>query len=156
MLQGHSSLRKLTGAIALMLSLVLVVAMACGGDDEPAAPTAAPATAVPATAAPQPTATPEPAPAGGGTLIVANDLIGPKVFRPSLITGGAHSAFGLQDWGFYDFLLQADHSNPLVFGEVGTSGIATAWELDDELTELTVHHPERRRVPLRRRWDSRP
>ena len=139
MLHSQKSLGKLTGAIALMLSLVLVVAMACGGDEEEptAAPaTAAPATAVPATAAPAPTATPEPEPAGGGTLIVANDLIGPKVFRPSLITGGAHSAFGLQDWGFYDFLLQADHSNPLNFGEVGTSGIATAWELDDELTEL--------------------
>ena len=137
MLQGHSSFKKLTGAIALMLSAVLIVAMACGGDDEPAPePTAAPATAVPATAAPAPTATPEPEPAGGGTLIVANDLIGPKVFRPSLITGGAHSAFGLQDWGFYDFLLQADHSSPLTFGEVGTSGIATAWTVDDELTEI--------------------
>ena len=126
MLQGHLSFRRLTGAIALMLSAVLVVAMACGGGDETptkAAATTVPATAVPATAAPAPTATPEPA--GGGTLIVANDLIGPKMFRPSLITGGAHSAFGLQDWGFYDFLLQADHSNPLVFGEVGTSGIAT-------------------------------
>ena len=73
---------------------------------------------------------------GGGTLIVANDLIGPKVFRPSLITGGAHSAFGLQDWGFYDFLLQADHSKPLVFGEVGTSGIATAWTVADDLSEI--------------------
>ncbi len=137
MLQSHKSFGKLTGAIALMLSLVLVVAMACGGDEDPTpAPTRAPATAVPATAAPAPTATPEPEPAGGGTLIVANDLIGPKVFRPSLITGGAHSAFGLQDWGFYDFLLQADHSNPLVFGEVGTSGIATAWTVADDLSEI--------------------
>ena len=67
---------------------------------------------------------------------MANDLIGPKVFRPSLVTGGAHASFGLQDWGFYDFLLQADHSNPLVFGEVGTSGIATAWNVADDLSEI--------------------
>ena len=53
-----------------------------------------------------------------------------------MITGGAHSAFGLQDWGFYDFLLQADHSKPLVFGEVGTSGIATAWTVADDLSEI--------------------
>ena len=136
MLQSQSSLKKLSGALALVLSLVLVVAMACGGDKEEPTQAPAPATAVPATAAPAPTATQAPAPAGGGTLIVANDLIGPKVFRPSLVTGGGHSAFGLQDWGFYDFLLQADHSNPLVFGEVGTSGIATAWTVDDELTEI--------------------
>jgi peptide/nickel transport system substrate-binding protein len=137
MLQGHSSFKRLTGAIALMLSAVLIVAMACGGGDETptkAAATTAPATAVPATAAPAPTATTEPA--GGGTLIVANDLVGPKVFRPSLITGGAHSAFGLQDWGFYDFLLQADHSSPLDFGEVGTSGIATAWTVADDQSEI--------------------
>ena len=137
MLQSHSSFKKLTGAIALMLSAVLIVAMACGGGDETptkAAATTAPATAVPATAAPAPTATTEPA--GGGTLIVANDLVGPKVFRPSLITGGAHSAFGLQDWGFYDFLLQADHSSPLDFGEVGTSGIATAWTVADDQSEI--------------------
>ena len=137
MLQGHSSFKKLTGAIALVLSAVLVVAMACGGGDETptkAAATTAPATAVPATAAPAPTATTEPA--GGGTLIVANDLVGPKVFRPSLITGGAHSAFGLQDWGFYDFLLQADHSNPLNFGEVGTSGMATAWTVAEDQSEI--------------------
>ena len=137
MLQGHSSFKKLTGAIALVLSAVLIVAMACGGGDETptkAAATTAPATAVPATAAPAPTATTEPA--GGGTLIVANDLVGPKVFRPSLITGGAHSAFGLQDWGFYDFLLQADHSSPLDFGEVGTSGIATAWTVADDQSEI--------------------
>ena len=136
MLQSQSSLKKLSGALALVLSLVLVVAMACGGDEEDPTQAPAPATAVPATAAPAPTATQAPAPGGGGTLIVANDLIGPKVFRPSLVTGGGHSAFGLQDWGFYDFLLQADHSNPLVFGEVGTSGIATAWTVDDELTEI--------------------
>ncbi len=137
MLQGHSSFKKLTGAIALVLSAVLIVAMACGGGDETptkAAATTAPATAVPATAAPAPTATTEPA--GGGTLIVANDLVGPKVFRPSLITGGAHSAFGLQDWGFYDFLLQADHSNPLNFGEVGTSGMATAWTVAEDQSEI--------------------
>ena len=137
MLQGHSSFKKLTGAIALVLSAVLIVAMACGGGDETptrAAATTAPATAVPATAAPAPTATTEPA--GGGTLIVANDLIGPKVFRPSLITGGAHSAFGLQDWGFYDFLLQADHSNPLEFGDVGTTGLVTAWTVADDQSEI--------------------
>ena len=122
MLQSQSSLKKLSGALALVLSLVLVVAMACGGDKEEPTQAPAPATAVPATAAPAPTATPEPEPGGGGTLIVANDLIGPKVFRPSLVTGGGHSAFGLQDWGFYDFLLQADHSSPLVFGEVGDLG----------------------------------
>ena len=69
-------------------------------------------------------------------MVVANDLIGPKVFRPSLVTGGAHSSFGLQDWGFYDFLLQADHSNPLVLGEVGTSGIATAWTVANDLSEI--------------------
>ena len=137
MLQGHSSFKKLTGAIALMLSAVLIAAIACGGGDETptrAAATTAPATAVPATAAPAPTATTEPA--GGGTLIVANDLIGPKVFRPSLITGGAHSAFGLQDWGFYDFLLQADHSNPLEFGDVGTTGLVTAWTVADDQSEI--------------------
>jgi ABC-type transport system substrate-binding protein len=136
MLQSQSSLKKLSGALALVLSLVLVVAMACGGDKEEPTQAPAPATAVPATAAPAPTATPEPEPGGGGTLIVANDLIGPKVFRPSLVTGGGHSAFGLQDWGFYDFLLQADHSSPLDFGEVGTSGIATAWTVADDQSEI--------------------
>ncbi len=77
------------------------------------------------------------APAGGGTLIVANDLIGPRAFRPSLLTGGAHSAFGLQDWGFYDFLLRADYSAPPDFGAVGNGGIATAWDLDSGRTKIT-------------------
>ena len=32
--------------------------------------------------------------------------------------------------------MQADHSNHLVFGEVGTSGIATAWTVADDLSEI--------------------
>ena len=100
------------------------------------APTSTPTqTPVQPMATPRPNLMPEPS-GGGGTLIVANALIGPKIFRPSLITGGAHSAFGLQDWGFYDFLLQADHSNPLNFGEVGTTGIATAWTVAEDQSEI--------------------
>ena len=78
---------------------------------------------------------------GGGTLIIANDLIGPKAFRPSLITGGAHSAFGLQDWGFYDFLIRADYSAAPVFGKAGSGGIATAWDLASDRSKITFSSP---------------
>ena len=67
---------------------------------------------------------------------MATELVGPRVFRPSRVTGGSYAAFGLQSWGFYDFLLQADHSNPPVLGGVGTSGIANAWIVADDLSEI--------------------
>jgi len=119
--------------LTLLVALLATAAVACGGDDDatavPAAAPTAQATAVPAT---------EPPPAaGGGTLIVANDLIGPRAFRPSLLTGGAHSAFGLQDWGFYDFLIRADYSAPPSFGEAGTDGLAISWEVAPDRSTLT-------------------
>ena len=127
--------------LTLLVALLATAAVACGsGDDDEvaAAPTArattVPATAVPATAVP---ATEPPPAAGGGTLIVANDLIGPRAFRPSLLTGGAHSAFGLQDWGFYDFLIRADYSAPPGFGVPGSGGIATSWEVAPDRSQIT-------------------
>ena len=119
-------------AMGLLVALVATAVVACGSSDTAAEPTKAGsvATPVPATA----TVAPQ---AGGGTLIVANDLIGPRVFRPSLVTGGAHSAFGLQDWGFYDFLLRADYSAPPNFGEPGSGGLATSWELAPDRSKIT-------------------
>ena len=125
-----------TIVLGLLSALLAIVVVACGGSDDadptasgaqattPAAATAAPATAVPPAA-------------GGGTLIVSNDLIGPRAFRPSLLTGGAHSAFGLQDWGFYDFLLRADYAAPPEFAQAGSDGLATAWEVSSDRTTLT-------------------
>ncbi len=127
---------RLTSAIvmSLLVALFAMAAVSCGSDDAeeeaPAAkaePTKKPAAKAEPTKAP-PTAVPPKE--GGGTLIVANDLIGPRAFRPSVITGGAHSAFGLQDWGMYDFLLRADYSAPPDFGEPGGDGLATSWVLD--------------------------
>jgi len=106
--------------IGLLFALLAIAAVACGGDDKSADPSAATVS-----------------PSGGGTLIVANDLIGPRAFRPSLITGGAHSAFGLQDWGFYDFLVRADYSAPPTFGVPGPNGLATSWELSSDRSKIT-------------------
>ena len=113
----------------LLIALATALAVACSSDDgaDDAAAAAAPTTA-PAAPAPE---------EGGGTFIIANDLIGPKAFSPSLITGGAHSAFGLQDWGFYDFLIRADYSAAPVFGKAGSGGIATAWDLASDRSKIT-------------------
>ena len=103
MLKLNFDVPKKFGAVVIMgllVGLLAITAVACGSDDEEeaAAPAADKAPAAAAKAEPTkapPTAVPPKE--GGGTLIVANDLIGPRAFRPSVITGGAHSAFGLQD-----------------------------------------------------------
>lgn len=130
-----------TVMIGLLIALLSIALVACSGGDDPdptssSAGTAAEQVAAKAKPA-KATEVPPVASAGGGTLIVANDLIGPRAFRPSLLTGGAHSAFGLQDWGFYDFLLRADYSAPPGFGEVGSGGLATAWELAPDRSKIT-------------------
>lgn len=128
-------------AMGLLVALLATAAIACGGSDDAADPTATvpvqpttPGQVATATTAP---ATQVPPTGGGGTLIVANDLVGPRSFRPSLLTGGAHSAFGLQDWGFYDFLVRADYAPPPDFGEPGTGGIATSWDLAADRSTIT-------------------
>ena len=110
--------------LTLLVALLATAAVACGGDDDEVA--TAPPAAVPTApaVATQVPATEPPPEKGGGKLIVANDLIGPRAFRPSVLTGGAHSAFGLQDWGFYDFLIRADYSAPPSFGTAGSGGLA--------------------------------
>ena len=146
MLKLNFDVPKKFGAVVIMgllVGLLAITAVACGSDDEeeaaaPAAPAADKAPAAAAKAEPTkapPTAVPPKE--GGGTLIVANDLIGPRAFRPSVITGGAHSAVGLQDWGMYDFLLRADYSAPPTFGEGGGDGLATEWTLDRPGNKIT-------------------
>jgi len=142
--------------ILAIVASILIAAVACG-EEKAATPTAAPKVAASPTTAAQPTAAPKvaaspttaaqptaaptstavPVAARKGTFIVVNDLIGPPVFRPSLISGGAHSAFGLMDWGFYDFLLYAKYSAPPDFGELSNAGIATAWEVASDRSKIT-------------------
>jgi ABC-type transport system substrate-binding protein len=68
---------------------------------------------------------------------VANDLIGPPVFLPSGLSGGAHTTFGLVDWGFFEYLIRANHSDPPNVGAPGDSGIASSWELAPDGSALT-------------------
>jgi peptide/nickel transport system substrate-binding protein len=140
--------------LALAISAVAAVAVACGGDDEsvdtpvPAAtakpagaaatakPGAAAATAKPAVAAAtaKPAATTAPQ-TKTKILVVGLVKVDPPIFLPS--ESAFSSAVFNAHSGVFDSLLRYEHADPPDLGARSGEGIATAWKLNSAGDQLT-------------------
>ncbi len=149
------------GSLVITLLIVgAIAAVACGGDDEPAA-TSPPAPAATATPAPADTATPEPdapaptaapatatpvpptatppppEPAGGGDLVIGVPAVCPPIFNNRFLTGSCFER--VQMWGYTEGLTWMKHAPPpiQVDEEDESKSMVESWEWDESANTLT-------------------
>ncbi len=132
--------RRIRLFLGLLVMLLAIATVACGGGGDAAAPTSAPVGAAPTTAVQEPTSTTAPPVSKfNGNLRLGEILIDPPVFLPSKQGTGNSQLLGF--WGFFEPLMYAAHSEPPdlnVDESTYNEGIVESWTVASDTSTVTL------------------